>query len=98
MCFLLFLNVSDLYLIHCPATSSVKIGKSKDVYRRLRTLQTGSAHMLVLLAVLPGESNRERSIHNQLASFRRQGEWFSDDCLASLPDDIYARLDLSKLP
>jgi len=54
-----------------------KIGRSTDVRKRLQNLQTGTSGDLILHAMEPGSPERERELHEQFKSERRQGEWFS---------------------
>jgi hypothetical protein len=55
----------------------IKIGRSKNVLKRLANLQTGTYGQLVINALEPGNSNVEAKLHRKFASLRRQGEWFS---------------------
>jgi len=54
----------------------IKIGLARDPIRRLRTLQTGNATELKLLAVVAGDGSLERAIHAKFESARVSGEWF----------------------
>jgi hypothetical protein len=58
------------------AGDAVKIGYSTGVTGRLRDMQTGNHHGLVLLAQTPGTMATERDYHRQFATFRIKGEWF----------------------
>jgi len=57
-----------------------KIGFSKDVDRRLRSLQTGNPAKLRIHHVEPVPENRvrvlERKLHRELNHKRLKGEWF----------------------
>ena len=70
---------------------TVKFGFSKDPERRVRSLQTGCADLLVLLESIsvPEESAREyeRLLHREFAHRRFRGEWFSIS-----PEDAVAYL------
>lgn len=57
---------------------SIKIGRSRDVAARLKSLATGSARPLQLIATVYGDSQHETKVHNDLASHRLNGEWFKD--------------------
>jgi hypothetical protein len=85
---------ADLYVIQMNTTGDVKVGRSKDVHRRLKQLQTGSPHRLRLIMHAPGEGHREREIHRRMERGRTRwdGEWFEEDTLAELPDDLYEKL------
>jgi hypothetical protein len=65
---------------------NVKIGAANDIKHRMRTLQTGNASRLYLIAYLPFGSRYdadrvEATAHSAADSDRRCGEWFaiSDD-------------------
>jgi hypothetical protein len=55
---------------------AVKIGMSKDVPGRLRTLRTMSPLPLELLGVIPGGRDEEAQLHRDWAPERLHGEWF----------------------
>lgn len=65
------------YIVHSPASGLIKIGKSKDVVSRIRSLETGAGAKLSVLAVLDGDCESE--LHVKFAAIRRFGEWFADD-------------------
>lgn len=76
------------YFIQGDTGGNIKIGKAKDVPKRLKDLQCGSGSRLVLLAVLKGD--RESRLHQQFSSSRRHGEWFAPtrdliDFILSIP-------------
>lgn len=54
----------------------VKIGITGNVNSRLAQLQTASAHVLELLAVIPGSRAKEAMLHRKFAHLRASGEWF----------------------
>ena len=63
-----------VYFVQCD--DRIKIGIARDPQRRLRTLQTGNAGELQLLAVVVGDMGLEGAIHAKFESSRIQGEWF----------------------
>ena len=71
-----------VYLIRHPGDNAVKIGYTDgDPEARLRTLQTGSASLLELVAVIPDAPIAvERDLHRQFSGerLRSNGEWFED--------------------
>ena len=83
-----------LYIIQSAVTGAVKIGRSNDVEKRLKQLQTGSPYRLVLLAKFENKGCIEIYLHRELARYKSvmQGEWFSYLCLPNLPDWIYEKL------
>ncbi len=52
----------------------MKIGRSKDVLKRLKNLRTGSAGELIIMALEPGNATIEKKRHKQFANDRRQCE------------------------
>ena len=59
-----------LYFIQANGTGKIKIGRSKNPQRRLKTLQTGNASELKMIACLEGLGWRERDIHQTLKRWR----------------------------
>lgn len=55
----------------------VKIGWSVSPGRRIQELQTGSPNQLLMLATHSGPPELEKFLHDQFASQRSHGEWFS---------------------
>lgn len=54
----------------------VKIGYAEDPYRRLKELQTGSAHKLELLGYIPGSYEQETILHRHFEPYHMRAEWF----------------------
>jgi Meiotically up-regulated gene 113 len=80
-----------IYFASAVGTDLVKIGYcAGDPMKRLRELQTGSSHELILLAALSGSQEDERRIHREFACYRVRGEWFQlpakllDDCVQAV--------------
>jgi hypothetical protein len=65
-----------VYVIRAGDEGPVKIGHGKDPYRRLASLQSGSAQPLILLGTLAGAAPEELRLHQQFAADRIFGEWF----------------------
>ena len=55
----------------------VKIGRARDVMRRLADLRTGTPADLIIHALEPGSAQLERQRHDEFQTDRRQGEWFA---------------------
>lgn len=66
-----------VYFIGCGAF--VKIGFAANADWRLKDLQVGSPHTLVLLATIPGGAAEEARLHRQFAAYRHRNEWFRLD-------------------
>jgi hypothetical protein len=86
-----------LYLMQMDKTGAVKIGRSSNVERRLSEIQTGCPYRVRVILVLLNKGVIERSLHVRLENHRTagfEGEWFTHEGLADLPDRIYEQLDL----
>ncbi len=95
-------NVESIYYILCvPETWAgspsgahaysglhVKIGRTKNVLRRVQNLRTGTSGKLIIHALEPGGAKVERMRHKRFESDRRQGEWFA--CSPELTDHIFS--------
>ena len=72
-------NADDLYFVRMGDEGPIKIGRSKDVSKRIKGLQVGSPMWVEKLAVLPGEGPHERVWHKAFADHKMRGEWFEPD-------------------
>lgn len=72
-----------IYYLKCEASGLTKIGKSTNVFGRIRDIQRMGGMPLVLVALLVGYTDEERELHRLHASKRRHGEWFALD-----PEDV----------
>src|ERR1051325_2023820 len=54
-----------------------KIGRARDVRKRVQNLRTGTSSKLIVHALEPGNAALEAARHKQFEADRRQGEWFS---------------------
>jgi hypothetical protein len=88
--------MKDLYILQSDITGTIKIGRTDGIKRRIDGLQTGSPHKIKLIAYIPNKGHLEHYFHDRLSKFRlrQNGEWFSEEGLASLPDDVYEQIDL----
>jgi len=86
----------DLYIIQMAVTGDVKVGRSSDVDRRIRELQTGCPHRLRLILHLPGEGGAERSIHDSFRRYRTKKGFpsFPD----TIPPDRYQEMLKNLIP
>lgn len=82
----------DLYIIQSDVTGMIKIGRSKNPEKRLKQLQTGNPNRLKLIATFKGEGWKEKLIHDDLKNWRKKGEWFSYDCVGSIPVVLYEQI------
>lgn len=76
---------SSVYLIHAPDTGRVKIGQSRQVYKRFSHIRAHSGADVELVAVL--QDADERDLHKRFADRRIVGEWFDESVLDDLRAD-----------
>ena len=82
------------YCIINPNRRIAKIGRAKNLLRRLETLQTDSADPLYLAEVvgpIPG-INVEHSLHKALEPWRVHGEWFDGPIALAVFQQVKAQL------
>ena len=91
------MNNDDLYIIQSDKTGMIKIGRSKNPQKRLKQLQTGNPNKLKLIASFKGEGWKEKIVHERLDRYRLEGEWFSYDCVGSIPDSLYEKIMFGSL-
>ena len=76
-----------VYFIYqdAPSDTPLKIGRSKDVEKRRKGLQTGNPETLKLVGYITSDDDSalESALHRRFAALRGLGEWF-----ALRPDDI----------
>lgn len=66
-----------IYFILSPEANSVKIGYTKEnAKKRLMELQTGNNTFLTLIALIEGNFNKEKELHQEFIEYRQSGEWF----------------------
>jgi hypothetical protein len=90
--------VGWVYFIICMDAERCKIGFTKgDVHKRLKSLQTGSASELILIAKHPGTPETERALHDKFAHLRLRGEWFdlTDELRAYLVSALWAMSEIT---
>ncbi len=73
-----------IYFILNADSNAIKIGRAKNVSKRLRALQTSSPAVLELLKTIPVEGlaaaqTLEQALHQQFRELRLNGEWFRAD-------------------
>lgn len=65
-----------IYFIRNMENGHVKIGTSRNPWKRLQALQTASSQPFRLLGIIHGGKRREAKLHERFAAFRIRGEWF----------------------
>jgi len=86
----------DLYIIQMEESPYyIKIGRSKNVEKRLKQLQTGSGVKLRLVHVFKEMGYKEKELHNELRMYRTNGEWFTANrySVGAIPDEYYEKLN-----
>ncbi|WP_319422415.1 GIY-YIG nuclease family protein [Pleurocapsa sp. FMAR1] len=74
-------NTEFIYFIFNADSNAIKIGKAKDVYKRMKSLQTGTPVYLKLLKIIDKKAGKEardteQSLHRQFKHLKLLGEWF----------------------
>lgn len=67
---------TDMYIIFHRDTA--KIGRTKDISKRIKQLQTGLSHS-VEVYLFKGKGHMERKMHDIFSSFKTNREWFKAD-------------------
>lgn len=69
-----------VYVVGSALDNKIKIGKTKDIKQRLRSLATGSPNSLFVFGlILDYKDNLENELHDYLREYRINGEWFNLD-------------------
>ncbi len=66
--------VGYVYFLRCGDT--VKIGFSKSVPKRVKSLSAATPHETEIVKVIPGTTQTERYFHAHFSAYRQKGEWF----------------------
>ena len=83
-----------VYILNDPATQYLKIGRATRIEDRFANLRTANPRLVLLEWVeTPYDSALESYIHNRLASFRREGEFFEVD-IDTVKREITAAISL----
>ena len=85
------------------ADSRIKIGKSVEPEKRLKSIQTGQGRKVSLIREYryPNEDTAftvESSLHRRLSRFRLMGEWFSPEALPRLDSMMDSMKPAGSLP
>lgn len=70
-------SIAWIYFIGNREAKTVKIGKSRSLMRRLKSLQNSSPVDLKLYAAVLAEEDVEKLLHKYLHKSRKHGEWFN---------------------
>ncbi len=67
-----------VYFMQDTGTGHIKIGFSKNVMKRLESIQGANASEIVLLSAIPGSVKKEAALHEFFSGSRIRGEWFEE--------------------
>ena len=69
-----------IYLVKAEETNLYKIGYTAgETKSRIKTMQTGCPHKLVIVEEVEGSLEKEKWLHKTFSKNRKQGEWFEFD-------------------
>ena len=71
-------RTGSVYFIRDDRADMVKIGHSRNPWRRLSELQVGSANRLAIVGVIAADIAIEGVVHQQFSEGHSAGEWFWD--------------------
>lgn len=66
-----------IYFVHSEKTGLIKIGQSKNVFKRIKALRQKDKS-LCILGCVNGSVLREAQLHEWFFKFNVDGEWFED--------------------
>ncbi|MBD7992813.1 GIY-YIG nuclease family protein [Ochrobactrum sp. Sa2BUA5] len=64
------------YVYFLRSGDTVKIGFSRSVPKRVKSLSAATPHETEVLKVIPGTNQTERYFHTHFRAYRQKGEWF----------------------
>nr|WP_278376632.1 GIY-YIG nuclease family protein [Brucella anthropi] len=64
------------YVYFARSLDLVKIGFSKSVPKRVRSIATACPTEIEVIKIIPGTNQTERYFHTHFAGYRQKGEWF----------------------
>lgn len=70
-------NLGSVYFILDADNNRVKIGHSRDPWKRLKQLQTGSSAKLSLIGIMAASAEVEKRLHSDMREHNVHREWFS---------------------
>jgi hypothetical protein len=65
-----------VYFVQAGESGPIKIGFSTDPDRRIKTLRTAMSEELIVLKVVKGSRQLEKTLHDQFSEINRRGEWY----------------------
>ena len=77
-------KIYTIYFLQESHRSRIKIGITKNLKERIKSLQTGNSDKLNLIAYLPNQLKiMEHHIHSICKRYRLSGEWFKIEALSN---------------
>ena len=82
-----------IYFFQDSVTNEIKIGWAANWLRRIRELQPGNPHPLIVLGTMKGNHKQEKLLHRQFRHLWVFGEWFepADDLLSFIASNCEER-------
>lgn len=77
--FVLSKMVATVYFIAAVDAGKIKIGRTRNISKRLSALETSSPVPLTLMHTVQYDDELEQRIHQHLGKYRSHGEWFHAD-------------------
>lgn len=72
-------EVAQVYFIQEGEDGPIKVGHTKNIDSRFKTLQTAHHRPLRILLLLDGDSELEESLHQKFRHLHIHGEWYMPD-------------------
>ena len=69
-------DVNFIYVIGNKEHGICKIGFTNNVFKRVKSIQTGCPYPLEIFCVIHGSMETEKKLHYKYKSLRLNGEWF----------------------
>lgn len=87
-----------IYFVYDRQNTTVKIGYTENIGRRLYQLKRSHGSHLVLINILSGNRQSEKIAHEKFKGLRLTGEWFtfSDDMLHIRSHELVPNADTPK--
>ncbi|QIG75025.1 hypothetical protein EVC14_027 [Rhizobium phage RHph_I3_18] len=82
--------VGFVYFLGNAESSTVKIGFTRSLRKRVSVLQTGNHSQLEVFACIRAHPHIERAIHSALSRFKIRNEWYDHDACV---DDLLRKIE-----
>ena len=69
-------DINFIYVIGNKEHNICKIGFTNNVFKRIRSIQTGCPFPLEIFCVIHGSMETEKKLHEKYKDLRLNGEWF----------------------